>query len=294
MQATIFKLLLATSLAFSASVPVIAAEPSINPLDGPATACWHAPSKSWYVSNMGGGVSFARDGNGWISRFNADGGLSSIGVIAGLDAPTGLVTNGTSLFVVDRTEIVEFTIGAYTVANRWAVPDAGLPNGAAIAKDGTLYVADTAKNRIYRITPGGTLETWVENAILEGPNALLVTKKSLIVGTWGPNMNPETFATSRPGTLMKIDLKTGAIKPYGKCPPIGNIDGLAKVEDDIFVTDWMGGRLLKVDDDGEVETVLTGLPLLASLGYSPSTETLMLPVMSTNSLVMLNLGALED
>lgn len=29
---------------------------------------WHAPSKTWFVSNLGGEISLEKDSNAWISR----------------------------------------------------------------------------------------------------------------------------------------------------------------------------------------------------------------------------------
>ncbi|MFO1433041.1 MAG: hypothetical protein U1F76_23530 [Candidatus Competibacteraceae bacterium] len=38
------------------------AETKRNPLDAPEAAFWHAESRTWFVSNLGGGLSLARDG----------------------------------------------------------------------------------------------------------------------------------------------------------------------------------------------------------------------------------------
>ena len=76
------------------------------PLDAPESAHWHAPSQSWYVSSLGGGMSVERDGIGWISRYSAAGQLLEALWVEGLDAPTGLTSHGGMLYAVDRAGVL--------------------------------------------------------------------------------------------------------------------------------------------------------------------------------------------
>jgi sugar phosphate isomerase/epimerase len=41
--------------------------------DAPDQSVWHSESKTWFVSNLGGGISLDKDNYGWISRLDASG-----------------------------------------------------------------------------------------------------------------------------------------------------------------------------------------------------------------------------
>ena len=45
------------------------AETKGNPLDAPEAAFWHAQSRTWFVSNMSGGLSLVRDSFVWLTNF---------------------------------------------------------------------------------------------------------------------------------------------------------------------------------------------------------------------------------
>jgi len=50
---------------------VHAAEPPV--LDASENAHWDAGTDAWFVSNLGDGPSLAKDGIGWVARFDAAG-----------------------------------------------------------------------------------------------------------------------------------------------------------------------------------------------------------------------------
>jgi outer membrane protein assembly factor BamB len=267
-----------------------AAEPVV--LDAPEAVHWHAPSRSWFVSNLGGGLSLERDDYGWITRYDADGKLLASRWIEFLDAPTGMASHGDRLYVVDRDGLVEIAVPTAQVVKVHALPDASFLNDVAVAEDGTAYVSDTGKNRIYRIAPGGTAEIWVEDAALQSPNGLIVDGGRVVVGAWGPMTDLATFATRHAGTLIGVDRATGAIAPLGKGEPIAHFDGVVAYRGGYFATDWKGGRLLSISTTGEVREVLRGFWQLADLGLDPERAIIGMPVMSENRVIFLHLDAL--
>jgi hypothetical protein len=150
------------------------------------------------------------------------------------------------------------------------------------------------RHRIFRVRPGAAAEVWVESESLEGPNGLLVDGDTLVVATWGPPLEGLGFATRHPGTLLEVNLADGRIAPRGAGSPVANLDGVVRVGDDLYATDWTGGRLLRfgAGGRGRVEVAASGLEHPADLGYSESTRTLALPAMGADRLVLLRLGAL--
>lgn len=262
-------------------------------LDAPESAYWHAPTQSWYVSSLGGGLSLERDGYGWITRLDENGTIIDGKWVDGLDAPTGIAASDGRLYVGDRGVLVEIDIAQGQILRKIPLQGSEFVNDVAAAPNGDIYVSDTFTDRIYRLPKGGTPEVFVESPELEYPNGLLVDGNDLIVATWGPMTNRETFETSRPGTIKKVNLRTRAITPLGDGKPIANFDGIVKLRNVYFATDWVGGRLLMISPSGKVTEVLRGFKQLADLGVRSDTGVLGMPEMSSNRLFLFNVNGMK-
>jgi len=257
--------------------------------DAPEQAHWHDGSQSWFVSSLGGGLSLEKDGYGWISRLDGDGRVISARWVDGLDAPTGMDSLGDRLWVADRDVLVEIAVSEARVVRRVPLPDAAFPNDVAAGPGGEVYVSDFMGHRIFRIRDGGEPEIFVEGGLLRYPNGLVVDGDRLVVATWGEMSDPATFAVSVPGTLLQIDLATRELAPYGDGRPMGSFDGIVIVGDLVYGTDWLGGRLLRIEPDGSFRVVLSGFKQLADLGYRPDTRQLMMPEMSADRVILMSL-----
>lgn len=262
-------------------------------LDTPENAYWDANSKSWFISNLGGEkVTLEKDGYGWITRLNENGNVIENRWVEGLDAPTGMASYNGFLYVADRGVVVKIHIESGKIIEKIKLPGARFPNDVAAAPNGDIYVSDTYENVIYKINNKGKVDVFLRTKKLECPNGLWVDGNDLIVATWGPMTNEATFETSRKGTLMTIDLKTKDITPIGKGLPIANFDGVVKYGDYYYATDWTGGRLLKISDNGEVNEVLTGFVQMADLGIDSKRGILLIPEMSKDRFIIVQLSSM--
>lgn len=264
-----------------------------NPLDAPEAAFWHAESRTWFVSNLGGGLSLARDGFGWLTRYDESGRLLNARWIEGMDAPTGIAAVGNMLYVADRAGIHEIDVQKAKILRTIEIPNSKFLNDVAAAPNGDLFVSDFEANRIYRLNKDRKAEVWLEGVELQNPNGLIVDGNDLIIATWGPMTDPATFAVKHPGTFLKADLTTRKLSPIGKGLPIASFDGVVVVGEQYFATDWPNGRLLRISRVGAVREVLTGFHQLADLGYNPEKKILAMPVMSDNRLIFLHLDSLS-
>ncbi|MCA0957661.1 TIM barrel protein [Muricauda ruestringensis] len=261
-------------------------------LDAPENAYWDAGSKSWYISNLGGEkVTIEKDGYGWITRLDENGNVLKNRWVEGLDAPTGMSSHDGHLYVADRGVLVKIRIEDGKIVKKIPLPGSRFANDVATTSDGNIYVSDTYENSIYRIDNNGNVEIFLQNEELECPNGLWVDGDDLIVATWGPMTNEATFETSRKGTLKTVNLKTKEILAVGKGLPIANFDGVVKYKDFYYATDWVGGRLLKISDTGNVSEVLTGFVQMADLGIDPEKGILLIPEMSKNRFIKVDLGS---
>lgn len=270
-----------------------AAEEAQRPLDAPEAAYWHAGSRTWLVSNLGGGLSLARDGIGWLARYDEQGRLLDPRWVEGMDAPTGIASVGNLVYVADRGGVHEIDVQQAKLLRTIEIPGSRFLNDVAAAPDGDLFVSDFQANRIYRLDRERKPEIWLESDRLENPNGLIVDGDDLVIATWGPMTDPKTFAVKHPGTILKANRTSGKLSPLGTGDPIASFDGIVKVGGDYFGTDWPNGRLLRISKAGAVREVLTGFHQLADLGYDPSSHTIAMPVMSDNRLIFLRLGTLR-
>jgi len=264
------------------------ADGEIQVLDAPENAYWHADSQSWFVSNLGGGLSLEKDGYGWVARFDRSGAIISPRWVENLDAPTGMAAHNGHLFVADRGRVHEVDIASGTVARVINLPDSEFVNDVAITSGGRVFVSDTARNRIYEVAEGKAT-VWLESQELQSPNGLWIQGDSIVVASWGPMTDVATFATKHDGTLLRVDINTKSITPVGEGRPIANFDGVVAVGNTYYATDWTGGRLLRITEQGSVTVVMSGFNQLADLGFDPGTNTLGLPVMKDNRFILLSL-----
>ncbi|MDQ5979251.1 hypothetical protein ESB00_08650 [Oleiharenicola lentus] len=251
-----------------------------QPFDAPDQCTWHAPSKTWFVSNLGGGISLAKDAYGWISRLDATGKVIEpfwIGLTERMHAPSGMVATDRFLYVVDREGVHQIDIGRRTISRFFPIPEGKFLNDIALAGNGDLYVSDFFANRIYRIVPAsGAVEVWLETDRLEAPDGLTIDAGKLIVASWGVLSEPGTFNTSKVGDLLRIDLVTRKIETLSR--EAGNLEGITKAGDSYYVTDWAAGKLLRIHaQTGRVSVVLSGLRNPTDPGFSPELGVLAFP-----------------
>ena len=260
---------------------------TVNGLQAPESAYWHAASRSWYVSNVAG-TPLAKDGKGWISRLDAGGKLVNERWLEGLNAPKGIRVRGATLYVADIDELVVVDITRAKVKTRLKAPGAVFLNDVAVGAAGEVYVSDTMESALYRCTADGACEVFLKTPKLEGPNGLLVEGDHLVVAAWGVITDPATFGTKTPGRLLLVDLKTRAITPIGD-KPMGNLDGLEKDGQDFLVTDWVAGKLFRITRGGEVTVLKEGLKNAADIGYDPARKLLAVPEMGAGDIQILHL-----
>ncbi len=264
-------------------------------LDAPESTFYDPATQSWFVSSLGGGkVTLEKDGYGWITRLDKNRKVISKRWIEGLDAPTGMSVFKNKLYVGDRGVLVEIDISKGEIIRRIPLPGAEFINDVAISPNGEVYISDTFKNRIYRMNLGGEIEVFLESNKLNFPNGLWLDEDQLIVATWGSITERTTFATSKKGTLLKVNLSTKEISPIGKGLPIANFDGVVKYGDYYYCTDWTGGRLLQISEAGEVTEIATGFNQFADLGIDTEKGIVVIPEMSKNRLILINLKVLKN
>ena len=259
--------------------------------DAPDQVVWHAPSKTWFVSNLGGGISLEKDNNGWITRTDAKGNVLDpfwIGKKEKMHAPSGMTITNDFLYVVDRDGVYEIDIENKKVATFFPIPTGEFLNDIVRASNGDLYVSDFFADKIYKITYANKkVEVWLETKRLEAPDGLYMNKDKLIVASWGVLSNPGTFDTSKLGDLLSVDLKTKKITTLVK--EVGNLEGVTKVGKYYYITDWASGKLLKVNvNKKQVIDFISGLKNPTDPDFSQELNVIAFPQHGTNQVLFVN------
>ena len=282
-----FRLLISVALAVLVSVPA-----------GSMVSAQAAPAKLPVITTFAPGdfpESLAVDGQG-----NLYASLGFIGevvkvapggqqqLVADLDVGAGLLTGlafdpGGNLYVADATFEAAptppgvFRIGAEGAVTRVAtLPADSFPNGLAF-HDGFLYISDSSRGAIWRLPPGGSAATWLENPLLApkastgiGANGLAFWRGSLYV------------AVADSGTIVRVPLTAGRNPGtpvvVAQAPLLRTADGIAfDVHGNLYVA-VNDNRLVRLAPDGGLTQLAAkndGLvyPTMPAFGTTPATRT---------------------
>jgi len=264
-------------------------------LKNPESVVYAPKQNLLFVSNINGKPD-QKDQNGFISTVSpSNGSIVELNWISRLDAPKGMAVNNNNsrLYVSDITDLVEIDIDGEKIVKRFNAPGSAFLNDVAMDSQGNIYVSDTVTNTIYKLdrdannSNNTTLQAWLRSPQLNGPNGLHVdnSKNRLIVASLGE--------MSKPGASIEvIDLKNKSISSLGQegsTSPFGGLDGIESdaTETHYYVTDNPAGRLYDVNANGsEYSTLIElGTQGTADLGFIPSQNIMIIPVMQDNKLV---------
>ena len=193
---------------------------------GPEAVRYDPEQDVYFVANFNGGGGDLDD-NGFISRLRPDGTVDALRFIAGgergvvLHAPRGMAIVGDTLWVADVDAVRAFhrKSGTPLASVPFAVADVGFLNDVAPGADGALYVTDTGRNRIYRLS-GGQATVALEDSALGAPNGITWDSaggRFLVV----PYGGAHTIHAWRPGTATLETVGTSAGAKFDGVEVIG-------------------------------------------------------------------------
>lgn len=253
----------------------------VDGLSNPESVIYDKANDVLYISNVNGAAD-EKDGNGFISKVSPDGEVLELKWVTGLNAPKGLAIHNDHLYVADIDSLVEINIPAASIKNSYPDANAKFLNDVTATSDGRIFVSDMVTNKIH-LLENQKFSVWLEDAALENPNGLYAENGQLILGAWG--VMTDGFATDIPGHLKSINLADKSIQSLGDGKAIGNLDGVEPVGNDFYVTDWMAGKLFRIDRFGNAILLLELVQGMADLEYIEDRSMILLPMMNSNSLL---------
>lgn len=264
---------------------------SINEnIKAPESCYYNKSTGHLYISQIGEGGGMGKDGDGWISKYDLKGKLIKDKWAVGLNAPKGLRSDGSRIWVTDIDRIVSYNIDSGVKEHDIKIDGAKFLNDLACSKDGTVYFSDMIASKIYQYK-NKKISILIEGADIEHPNGLLVEGENLIIGAWGKEIQDD-FTTKTLGRLLSLNLKTKKITPI-TAKPLGNLDG---VESDgkggYVVTDWIAGKVFHVLKLGTSKTLATFPKGAADHAFIADKKILILPEMLENKVGAFDLSPL--
>jgi sugar lactone lactonase YvrE len=224
-----------------------------------------------YVANIDGkpdGV----DGQGFISKLSADGKITNLKWVTGLDAPKGLGVYKNNLYVADIHKVAVIDIAAGKVTSTVTVDNSVFLNDITVDEKGTVYVTDSGTGKVHKIV-NGKAEVFFESADIKGTNGVLAAKDGIYI---------VDFPT---GVFYKVD----ASKKLTKISTAGDGgDGIVSVGKNEFIISCWHGQIFFIDATGKSTLLLDTRDKKissADVGYDEKTKTLYVPTFFANSVM---------
>lgn len=200
-------------------------------------------TKRVYVANVGKELKpMDKDGDGYISLLNKKGEIVNKNFLTGLNAPKGMALVGNTLYVADVDEVRGFDIVSKKQTFSLVFEGVKFLNDIAAKDARTLYVTGTDSGKVYEVN----IKTKKVKPIADLPSANgIIYEKGRLYGVELSHSSSDMFGGG--GKMYEIDTKTGALTQLGKVE--GVLDGIQKVGDIIYYSDW-----IKFEKTGIVRT----------------------------------------
>lgn len=259
---------------FSSRAPVELQEvwASDNTLRTPESALFDPQRNVIYVSNMNS-TSDRNDGDGFISRLDAEGNIEDLYWVTGLNNPAGMALHNNVLYVADADEVVAIATQSGSVLGKYKAEKAKFLNDVAVDDNGTVYVTDSEQRRIYQMR-NGRISTWIENTKRENPNGIFIEGDRMMVAFF----NSGHVRLVDPGTKDFTDWTDG----------IKSADGIARLEDGNYLISSWDGEVYYVNQEGRKWRVLDTKSKnvnAADISYARQPGLLLVPTFRDNRVV---------
>jgi len=198
-----------------------------------------APGGGYFISNIGAGEAEALDGNGYITRLNADGTIASAKFAAGLHGPAGLVVHEGVLYAADRDGVAMIDAATGEVKGKVPVEGAQFLNDMTVF-GGDVLVSDSGTATIHRITPEGA-QVFASSEGWAGINGILGDGDRLLVSTMTEGKLIEMRSTDSERLIA-----TGMV----------DADGIGLVPGGGYLVSSWPGQIHHVSEDGVVTTLV--------------------------------------
>jgi sugar lactone lactonase YvrE len=295
---------LAQRLSLASALVLIMASPGaaiqITGLESPNSFVGDPSGTEYFISNVNGEPD-ARDNNGFITKLDTDGKVTSLKFIQGgvadvlLHAPKGLALAGETLYVADLDQLKGFDkkTGKLLVTVTFPPAPAQRPvslTDVSLGPDGLLYASDQAGNSIYRIdsTANHRVTLLVHDDRLAGPAGIAVHPKThhVIAVSWNK------------GTILDVSPEGGLTELVSNGFFTGRFQNLSGIDFDrwgnMYVSDFTKGKIWRMTRDQRFQVIAEYLPTPADISIDRAGNLILVPYHYAHAAEMNGLEAPSD
>lgn len=243
-----------------------------------------------YVSNVGKELKpTLKDGDGFISKLDVNGKIKELHFIDGLDAPKGMGIVGNTLFVADINTLRGFDLSSKKEIFNVVFEGVNFLNDITVKDSNTLFIGASDTSAIYEVNISNKsykklMDFTVTNGLFYEDGILYAAQ----LGSSTQNM------FDGKGKLYKIDLKdNNKLTQLGTFE--GVLDGVTKVGNKVYVSDWGNGKdtgIVRVYDlKTKEETILKLQSFMGAADFwiDEKSKKIFMPQMIGNKVTILNL-----
>lgn len=186
-----------------------------------------------YISNVGKELKpTLKDGDGFISKLDINGNIKELHFIDGLNAPKGMGIVGNTLFVADIDTLRGFDLSTKKEVFNVVFEGVNFLNDITVKDSNTLFIGASDTSAIYEVNISNKsykklMDFTVANGLFYEDGILYTAQ----LGSTTQNM------FDGKGKLYKIDLKdNNKLTQLGTFE--GVLDGVTKVGNKVYVSDW--------------------------------------------------------
>lgn len=239
----------------------------------------------YYVSNVGTKLEpSAKDGDGFIAKLDTAGEVVEAKFITGLDAPKGSAIIDGTFYVadIDQVRAYDLASGEAQEAIDFSETETEFLNDLVAGPEGTLFVSATDINKIFQINlADGSYSELKTDGLIPGPNGLWYDEAE-------DDLYVVSFVEGNQGKPGVLDLSKSPATYQTVAEHRGSLDGVAKIDNYLLVSDWKTQSIVIVDlDEGRVVTehpMSARIQGPADFYYDPMTGELWVPGMQMNKL----------
>lgn len=241
-----------------------------------------------YISEIHG---FGQDGDGQIRVLDQD---RQRVLLTGLDDPKGLAIVGQTLYIADKTRVLQVDLTAsparaevFVAASDFTHPPQFLNDLCADAY-GNIYISDSGDilgsgkgGAVYKVTPQRQLTLLVDGAM----DSRVLAPNGLLADAQGEHLLMVDFTS---GVLYQLAIASKTLTEVAS--GFGGGDGIVRQANGmLYVSDWKNGKVFRVDNAGKVTLVKQGYQSAADIALTQDDHYLLVPDMKAGTLEVIPL-----
>ena len=232
------------------------------------------PDKTFLVSNV---CDFRQEGSGYLSVMDAEGHVLKPRAVDHLDSPLGMAFFEDRIYVVDANRVRLFAWPDYAPVDVINL-DTRVANDVAVAGDGSVFVSDSARHQVVRVSPEGEQSVFAGEGRFENANGMAIRDNTLYVGgarVWAVDLSSEKVTTVGPAWM-------------------GDIDGIEFESDGTLQVTIVGGPLIRYRGRRDVQILGGDRVSSTNHGYSPEFGLALIPTGYDNTVIALKIDDLKN